>query len=150
MKTYQFNLRSIYQTYIGVASYDIPAFCSADPTAMVFQEADTKIDMLMHHLLTQFSAQHSDCWPDEGKLGEILLALEVLVPNLAVPLPLLMLFVDPGLKIFVLGREPQMRGLMSSHLPNPTCMGAVRSRHCLTEFQAGYTVNDPCLIQTLS
>lgn len=44
-------------------------------------------------------------------MGEILLALEVLVPNLAVPLPLLTLCVDPGLKILVLGREPQMKGL---------------------------------------
>lgn len=40
---------------MGIASYDIPAFCRADPIAVVPQEADTKIGMLKHHLLTQFS-----------------------------------------------------------------------------------------------
>lgn len=54
---------------MGVASYGIPAFCRADPTAVVSQEADIKIGMLKHHLLTQFSLLSTlDGWPDEGKL----------------------------------------------------------------------------------
>jgi hypothetical protein len=53
--------------------------------------------------------EHCDCWPDEGKLREILLISELLAPIMAVPLLLLMLFVSQGWKLFGLLRDSDMR-----------------------------------------